>query len=113
MCSTTTALAELLDVLYENIDPRNKYVGVFQDLSKPSDMVTHIPILEKLVKYSIRGIPIQRFGSYLNGRNHYVEVNNSKSNMFFPSIELPQDSILSPLLYAIYVNNFPCKNLIC
>lgn len=43
------------------------------------------------------------FTSYLENRSHKVQLNNIKSRSKYMSLGLPQDTILSPLLYIIYV----------
>jgi hypothetical protein len=39
----------------------------------------------------------------------YVEIEKSKSMLCSIKCEVPQGSILGPLLYLIYVNDIPCS----
>ena len=80
-----------------------KYVvGVFLDLKKAFDTVDHTILLRKLEQYGIRSKTLRWFESYLSNRTQYVEYNNSKIITY----NVPQDSILEPLLFIIYMNDF-------
>lgn len=110
--STSSAITELLNSMYESIDNGNKTLGFFLDLSKAFDLVSHNILLNKLERYGLRGLSWQWFTSYLTNRKHYVEIENQKSHELPCSIGVPQGSILGPLLYIIYVNDFPNNNCI-
>lgn len=110
--STTSAVNKFLNDLYESLDQRKKTLGIFIDLSKAFDLVNHEILLDKLEHYGIRGVPLKWFDSYLQTRTHYVELNNCKSECLSLAVGVPQGSILGPLLYIIYVNDFCIKNAI-
>ena len=54
--STTLALRDVLDQIYNQLDSNRKVLGIFLDLQKAFDTVDHQILLAKLYNYGIRGI---------------------------------------------------------
>ena len=82
-------------------------IGLFIDLSRAFDTISHKILIDKLYKYGIRGIALEWIKDYLLNRKQYVVYNNTKSNISSVEIGVPQGSILGPLLFIIYVNELP------
>ena len=53
--STSMALIEVMDEIYENIDKHNYVMGIFLDLQKAFDSVTHSILSDKLFAYEVKG----------------------------------------------------------
>ena len=54
--------------------------------------------------YGIRGNILKWFESYLADRSQYVTYDGSNSDKSFLGCEVPQGSILGPLLFMIFTN---------
>ena len=88
------------------LDQGKIVVGLMIDLKKAFDGICHQTLLQKLYAYSIRGKFFNRFKSYLTNRTQYVQYGNSKSETKTITHAVPQGSILGPLLFILYVNDF-------
>ena len=81
-------------------------LGIFFDRFKAFDTINHEMLLNKLYHYGVRGIVYDWFKSYLFGKTQQVDYNSSISNIEPISSSVPQGSILSTLLFIIYINDF-------
>ena len=105
--STSHATTLLIENITEAFEAKQAMVGVFLDLSKAFDSIDHDILQSKLFHYGIRGIPYDWFKSNSTNRQQQVMCQNVLSNVKYINIGVPQGSILGPLLFLIYVNDFP------
>ena len=105
--STVHALLHFLHKHEELIRSNKKFSCIFLDLCKAFDTTQHNIILKKLEILGVKGNELRWFTNYLKNRKQRVKNGNSFSEFLDILLGVPQGSILGPLLFSIYINDFP------
>ena len=105
--STRHAASLLIEKITNAFEEKKQIMGIFIDLCKAFDTINHSILLQKLQHFGVRGVALNWFTNYLKGRTQqvsYLGVSSSNSNDITKSV--PQGSILGPLLFILYMNDF-------
>jgi len=82
--------------------------SIFLDLSRAFDTENRSILLDKYYHNSgIRGILLQLFRSYLSNRKPFAKVENVQSGLVVILNGVPQGSVLGPLIFFMYIDDFP------
>ncbi|KAF7250622.1 hypothetical protein EYD10_03728 [Varanus komodoensis] len=100
---TESALVALYDDLCREKDRGSASLLVLLDLSAAFDTIDHGILLDRLAGLGVGGTALQWFRSYLNGRFQKVVLGDYGSAPWQLCHGVPQGSILSPLLFNIYM----------
>jgi len=104
--TTTDCLVDLLEEITSALDNSQFVISIFLDLTKAFDTVNHSILLNKLSYYGLKDKANLWFKSYLSNRKQKVFVNGVFSNLNAINTGVPQGSILGPLLFLVYINDF-------
>ena len=105
--STDDHLFRLSQSIMENFNRGEHVVAAFLDVDKTFDNVCHKGLRYKIFQLDLPTKMTHWLSDFLVGPVIQVNVNGFLSNQINPNARVPQSSVLSPLLFLIYVNNLP------
>ena len=104
--STEHVLIRRLEDWRNKLD-NNVLGAVLTDLSKAFDCIPHDLLVVKLDAYGFNRDTVAYIYSYLKNRKQRVRINGTQSYLGdVISADVPQGSILGPILYNLFFNDF-------
>ena len=100
----THAILEITEKIKQACDSGKYACRVFLDLQTVFDTVNHDILPKKLNHYGTRGIENNLFCSHLRDRMQFTSISKSQSGKTELKYEVPQEAVLRPLLFTVFIN---------
>ncbi|KFM66762.1 RNA-directed DNA polymerase from mobile element jockey, partial [Stegodyphus mimosarum] len=105
--STTKQLVRLVEFCGDAIHKKQNVALLMLDVAKAFDRVWHEGLIYKLIQQQMKRELIELIVSFITNRKFTVSVGQDLSTIRDIAAGVPQGSILCPILYLMYVADFP------
>ena len=103
--STTSALLRLVQDINNGFNNKENTLAAFIDLEKAFDSVWRDGLLVKLHRFGIRGRMWKWIEGFLKDRKARCYLKGRYGSFFFTPVGLPQGSVISPMLFIIFLQD--------
>ena len=101
--SVANCLLPMIEKWGESLDQGGAYGALLTDLSKAFNYLPHDLLIAKLHAYGLYIKSLKLMFSYLTNRKQRVKINDTHGSWSEILFGVPQDSILCPLLFNIFI----------
>ncbi|GFX37821.1 RNA-directed DNA polymerase from mobile element jockey [Trichonephila clavipes] len=105
--STSHQLLRVVETIRTGFVKQKSTGAVFLDIQKAFDRVWRDGLIFELISYNFPPLMIKLISSYLSERNFSVRINDTYSSHRPTEAGVAQGTLISPLLFNIYVNDIP------
>lgn len=106
-CSTIHAIAKIVSDISNGLNNGSPTMAILIDLKSAFDVIWHDGMVYKLHQMKIKPPIIALIKNYLTNRKFHVKINENKSDTKNIIAGTPQGSIISALLFILYLNDLP------
>ena len=103
--STTKALLTFVQSIFNGFNQEASTVAIFVDLEKAFDSVWREGLLVKLAHVGVKGKLWTWINTFLSHREARCVFNKFIGNWFQTGIGLPQGSVISPILFNVFIKD--------
>lgn len=109
--STVHALLKFHNDVTTHLRNQKCTIAVSLDIQKAFDTALHKGIMYKLVELGIDPYLLKLLQNYFSERRFCIQINGSLSDFGVVNSGVPQGSVLAPILFNLFLNDFPHETL--
>ena len=96
---------------YDALDKQSSIVIIifYTDCSNTFDNVSLSDFSKELSQVDVGGCTLEVICDYLNQRKQFVRLHNTSSQLLDVTSDVPQDSVLGPLMFCTFIYYLPAS----